>query len=106
MFNFIVFNTLYDIFYVYFEFSILPIFVINMGWGSQTERVKAGLALIFYTISASIPFLLFVLYSIVNQKVFFRQYFMKINFHEVHWVMGLRSIIAFLVKLPVFMGHL
>ena len=94
-------------FYVYFEFSILPIFVIIIGWGYQTERVRAGLALIFYTISASIPFLLFVLYSIVNQKVFFfSQYFIKINFHEVHWVMGLRSIIAFLVKLPVFMGHL
>merc|ERR1712193_334532 len=56
-------------FYVYFEFSILPIFVIIIGWGYQTERVRAGLALIFYTISASIPFLLFVLYSIVNQKV-------------------------------------
>ena len=72
-------------FYVYFEFSILPIFVIIIGWGYQTERVRAGLALIFYTISASIPFLLFVLYSIVNQKVFFfSQYFIKINFHEVH----------------------
>jgi len=94
-------------FYIYFEFSILPIFIIIIGWGYQTERVRARLALIFYTISASIPFLLFIIFSIINQKIFFfTQFYLKLNSHEIHWILILRRVIAFLVKLPVFMGHL
>ena len=59
------------IFYVYFELSVLPIFIIIMGWGYQSERLGARLSLIFYTISASVPFLIFILLSINNQKMYF-----------------------------------
>ena len=49
--------------YIYFEFRILPIFLIIIGWGYQTERVRARLALIFYTVSASMPLLIFYYYE-------------------------------------------
>ena len=63
--------------YIYFEFSILPIFLLIIGWGYQTERVRASLALIFYTVSASMPLLIVVIfYSFeinimsINQLIF------------------------------------
>jgi len=58
-------NSLFS-FYIYFEFSILPIFIVILGWGYQVERINASLALIFYTISASVPF--FYLYLIHPNK--------------------------------------
>ena len=41
--------------YIYFELSIIPIFIIIIGWGYQSERLGASLSLIFYTVVASIP---------------------------------------------------
>lgn len=43
--------------YVMFELSVLPIFIIIVGWGYQTERLEASLSLLFYTIAASLPLL-------------------------------------------------
>merc|ERR1712141_690152 len=58
-------------FYIFFEFSILPIFIIIIGWGYQTERVSASLALIFYTVLASMPFLIYILFANKLKKIFF-----------------------------------
>ena len=47
------------LFYFYFECSLLPIFfLIIMGWGYQPERLGARLAILFYTIFASLPLLI------------------------------------------------
>jgi NADH-ubiquinone oxidoreductase chain 4 len=43
--------------YVIFELAVLPIFIIIIGWGYQTERIEARLRLFFYTIRASLPLL-------------------------------------------------
>lgn len=51
------------LFYYTFEISLLPIFLLILGWGYQPERLFAGLRIIFYTIRASLPFLIIVLYS-------------------------------------------
>ena len=94
-------------FYIYFELSILPIFLIILGWGYQTERVRAGLALIFYTITASMPLLVFLVNIVLFIKVFyFRQLFYKLNFNSLSILVTLRIILAFLVKLPIFLGHI
>ena len=94
-------------FYLFFEFSILPIFIIIMGWGYQTERVRARLALIFYTVLASIPFLIYILFSIKLKKIFFfYQLIFKFYFNRVNYIILLRVTMAFLIKLPIFLGHL
>merc|ERR1712088_108158 len=91
-------------FYVYFEFSI---FVIIIGWGYQTERVRAGLALIFYTIAASMPLLIFILnVRIYSKLLYFNQLIYQLNFNSVPIIMGTRIVLAFLVKLPIFLGHI
>jgi len=93
--------------YIYFEFSILPIFLIIIGWGYQTERVRARLALIFYTITASIPLLLFLLNTNIFRKIFFfTQLPYKLNLNSVSLIIILSIVSAFLIKLPIFLGHL
>jgi len=49
------------IFYISFEATLIPIFLLVMGWGYQPERVSASLYLLFYTLAASLPLLLRIL---------------------------------------------
>ena len=57
--------------YIYFELSIIPIFIIIIGWGYQSERLRARLALIFYTVVASIPLFIFSLRILYVRKLLF-----------------------------------
>merc|ERR1712242_621104 len=99
-------NSLFS-FYIYFEFSILPIFIVILGWGYQVERINASLALIFYTISASVPFLIFILYALINHHYyFFSQLTLNHRFRRFNWLTRLAIRLAFLVKFPIFITHL
>ena len=51
-------------FYFFFEWSLIPIFFIIIGWGYQPERLKARLALFFYTLFASLPLLISILLTV------------------------------------------
>lgn len=44
-------------FYFFFEFSLLPTFLLILKWGYQPERLQAGIYMIMYTVSASLPLL-------------------------------------------------
>lgn len=92
--------------YIYFEFRVIPIFLIIIGWGYQTERVRAGLALLFYTIRASIPLLIIVIILITVKNIFFIFQFININRLPLPNLFLVGIILAFLVKLPIFLGHL
>lgn len=94
-------------FYIFFEFSILPIFIIIIGWGYQTERVSASLALIFYTVLASMPFLIYILFANKLKKIFFfNQLLFNSQSNRVNYIIIIRISAAFLIKLPIFLGHL
>ena len=54
------------IFYFFFEWSLIPIFIVIMGWGYQLERLKASLYILFYTLFASLPLLLVILKMILD----------------------------------------
>ena len=93
--------------YIYFEFSILPIFLLIIGWGYQTERVRASLALIFYTVSASMPLLIVVIfYSFEINIISINQLIFNSTWNYRSWIIFLAVILAFLVKLPIFLCHL
>lgn len=47
----------YLIFYVCFESSLIPTFILILGWGYQPERLQAGVYILFYTLFASLPLL-------------------------------------------------
>nr|YP_010946656.1 NADH dehydrogenase subunit 4 [Margattea bisignata]WGO57374.1 NADH dehydrogenase subunit 4 [Margattea bisignata] len=91
-------------FYLFFESSLIPTLFLILGWGYQPERLQAGLYLLFYTLLASLPLLIGImyLYNCVGSLTFF----LIEGFNEVNWVLYLSMILAFLVKMPMYMVHL
>nr|AVI15554.1 NADH dehydrogenase subunit 4 [Anodonta cygnea] len=91
-------------FYIMFEFSLIPILLIILGWGYQPERLQAGKYMLLYTVSASLPLLILIVVVLVKGgSVFWGWKFLSF---EGGWLMTLCASLAFLVKLPVYGFHL
>nr|YP_004327742.1 NADH dehydrogenase subunit 4 [Unio pictorum]ADE18125.1 NADH dehydrogenase subunit 4 [Unio pictorum]ADE18138.1 NADH dehydrogenase subunit 4 [Unio pictorum]ADE18151.1 NADH dehydrogenase subunit 4 [Unio pictorum]ADE18164.1 NADH dehydrogenase subunit 4 [Unio pictorum]ADE18177.1 NADH dehydrogenase subunit 4 [Unio pictorum] len=91
-------------FYIMFEFSLIPILLIILGWGYQPERLQAGKYMLLYTVSASLPLLvLIVLILSKGGSVFWGWSFLKF---EWGWLATFCASLAFLVKLPIYGFHL
>nr|UFK32164.1 NADH dehydrogenase subunit 4 [Uniformus sp.] len=90
------------IMYMFFELSLVPLMILIYGWGYQPERLLSGLYLFFYTLLASLPLLvlLMYIYSTKFSLVFNLSYLFPMNFF-----LHLSMMLAFLVKLPMFMFH-
>ncbi|UUF92062.1 NADH dehydrogenase subunit 4 (mitochondrion) [Diaphorina citri] len=80
-------------FYLGFEMSVIPIFLIILGWGYQPDRVEAGVYMIIYTVFFSLPLLMGIYY-----------------FNMGHELSGMPLVfmflLAFLVKFPLVGLHL
>ena len=94
------------IFYLIFEFSLIPTLFLILGWGYQPERMQAGIYIIMYTITGSLPLLLSLLYIVSSFGTTF-----------IHFDIGLVSIfhsnffflfmvMAFMIKMPIYYRHL
>nr|QNV49097.1 NADH dehydrogenase subunit 4 [Isara chinensis] len=101
------------IFYFLFEASLIPTLMLILGWGYQPERLQAGMYMMIYTVAASLPLLLTILWS--SQKLFCSEMFflntLRItciqNLYTWSWnMLTLLLFSAFLVKLPMFTVHL
>lgn len=92
------------LFYVFFEARLIPIFLLVIGWGYQPERVRASYYLLFYTLTGSLPLLLgiFYLYSIKSRLC----YFILFGRHNYSLLLFFVLILAFLVKIPLYLTHL
>nr|YP_009472916.1 NADH dehydrogenase subunit 4 [Nabicula flavomarginata]AST10133.1 NADH dehydrogenase subunit 4 [Nabicula flavomarginata] len=88
-------------FYLYFEFSLIPTLFLIFGWGYQPERLLAGYYLLFYTLFASLPMLVCIFYLYSSCSTLF--YFL-IDF-ECNFYVYLSLIMAFLIKMPMIMFH-
>nr|YP_010713289.1 NADH dehydrogenase subunit 4 [Scorpiops jendeki]WDA95729.1 NADH dehydrogenase subunit 4 [Scorpiops jendeki] len=107
MFLFISFKTSnLMMFYISFETVIIPTLLLIIGWGAQPERLQAGIYLLFYTLGASLPLLVALMYmnSLSLTMMFPLMWFY--NNLAIPSIMTLILILAFLVKLPMFMMHL
>nr|APT41475.1 NADH dehydrogenase subunit 4 [Viannamyia furcata] len=92
------------LFYLFFEGSLIPTFFLILGWGYQPERLQAGLYLLFYTLLASLPLLITILYLYMNFSSL--DYFFYNMVNQFNFYIYLSLILAFLVKMPMFMVHL
>nr|WGO57959.1 NADH dehydrogenase subunit 4 [Hemithyrsocera vittata] len=90
-------------FYLFFESSLIPTLFLILGWGYQPERVQAGVYLLFYTLLASLPMLICIMY-IYNLWGLLN--FNMIGIFDCNYMIYLGLILAFLVKMPMFMVHL
>nr|WRY72456.1 NADH dehydrogenase subunit 4 [Warodia biguttata] len=108
--NLVLFIVLFSVFtslnmlimYLFFEFSLIPLLVLIYIWGYQPERLVSGLYLFFYTLFASLPFLLILVYFSSSKMTLW----FDMNFNVPHsFLVHMFMIFAFLVKLPMFMVH-
>nr|YP_010987444.1 NADH dehydrogenase subunit 4 [Macrotermes herus]WON65876.1 NADH dehydrogenase subunit 4 [Macrotermes herus] len=92
-------------FYVFFESSLIPTLFLILGWGYQPERVQAGIYLLFYTLLASLPLLVGILfvYSNLCSLCFF---LLLGNGWSSGCLFYVCMVFAFLVSMPMFMVHL
>ena len=79
------------LFFVFFEFRIIPITIIVFIFGYQPEKLQAAFSLMLYTVVGSLPLLLFILYSGI---VLMRSALMTIPIT-----------IGFMIKTPIYLVH-
>jgi NADH-ubiquinone oxidoreductase chain 4 len=92
-------------FYVFFERRLIPTLFLILAWGYQPERVQAGIYLLFYTLLASLPLFVGILfiYSSLGSLCFC---LLGSSTSLVGGLFYVCIIFAFLVKMPMFMVHL
>nr|APU93543.1 NADH dehydrogenase subunit 4 [Sphaerotermes sp. A TB-2017] len=92
-------------FYVFFESSLIPTLFLILGWGYQPERVQAGVYLLFYTLLASLPLLVGILFTYNSLGSLYL--FLLCGSDSLTGVtFYVCMVFAFLVKMPMFMVHL
>jgi len=96
-------------FYILFERSLIPTLLLILGWGYQPERLQAGLYLIIYTIAASLPLLLTLItlhHTHGHLSIILPYANLNIINLPLGYIWWIISIIAFLVKIPIYLFHL
>lgn len=92
------------IFYLFFERRLIPTLFLILGWGYQPERLQAGIYLLFYTLIVSLPILvgIFYVYKVTGTI----NYYLLSNYLFDLEILYFSLVIAFLVKMPIFLVHL
>lgn len=104
---FIAYKTI--IFYIFFEASLIPTILLILGWGYQPERLQARIYFIIYTVIASLPLLIRILYIrlLPNNILFTTIQWKSINMAQtIHVIWWTLTIIAFVTKMPLYIFHL
>ncbi len=96
------------LFYIAFEITLLPTLMLITRWGAQKERYQAGTYFMFYTLVGSLPLLFCIIgqYHYNNTLCLDTFYYGPLNTDYITNFWWLGCILAFLVKLPLYGGHL
>lgn len=92
------------IFYLFFERSLIPTLFLILGWGYQPERLQAGIYLLFYTLLVSLPILIGIFYLYKTTGLI--NFYLLNNYIFNYEILYFSLVIAFLVKIPIFLVHL
>lgn len=84
-------------FYITYEFTILPVGLIVLLWGTQPERIRSLFYLSIYRVIRAFP-LIFLLFS-------YPTYLIEVKFFS-NFLLSLGIRFTFLVKIPLFGLHL
>nr|YP_009164687.1 NADH dehydrogenase subunit 4 [Myiopsitta monachus]AJG35658.1 NADH dehydrogenase subunit 4 [Myiopsitta monachus] len=101
-------------FYIFFEATLIPTLILITGWGSQPERLSAGIYLLFYTLISSLPLLVAILFlhsqtgtlHLLSLKLY---PYMPPSTPAKYWsilLLNLALLMAFMVKAPLYGLHL
>nr|YP_009695356.1 NADH dehydrogenase subunit 4 [Diaphanes nubilus]QEJ81534.1 NADH dehydrogenase subunit 4 [Diaphanes nubilus] len=90
------------IFYIFFEFSLIPTLFLILGWGYQPERIQAGIYMFIYTLLGAMPMMISLLYMYdFSNSLDFTMLNLVNNYY-----MYLCMIFIFLIKFPMYFLHL
>nr|BDY26068.1 NADH dehydrogenase subunit 4 [Spurilla braziliana] len=92
-------------FYIFFEISLIPTLVLIIGWGYQPERLQAGSYMMMYTVSASLPLLVIILFY-SSELGSMELCLMNLVPLKLSGIIFISVFGAFLVKLPMYGVHL
>nr|YP_009735161.1 NADH dehydrogenase subunit 4 [Acropyga pallida]QBG38650.1 NADH dehydrogenase subunit 4 [Acropyga pallida] len=101
------------LFYLMFELSLIPMFIIIIYWGMNFERLVAAYYLLMYTIFISLPLFIYLikLLKFNGSFDFNLMMIMKINMSSGDNKVGLGLgdylilFLAFYIKLPIYIFH-
>lgn len=94
------------VFYLFFELSLIPTFIMIIYWGYNFERLRASFYLLIYTIFISLPLLTYII-GLFKVVFTFEIELLKIsNYINLRLIDYLILFIAFLIKIPIFLFHL
>nr|QOD97118.1 NADH dehydrogenase subunit 4 [Agelaius phoeniceus] len=98
------------LFYIAFEATLIPTLILITRWGSQPERLNAGIYLLFYTLASSLPLLIAILH-LQNQIGSLYLPMLKLSHPTLNssWsslTASLALLLAFMVKAPLYGLHL
>ena len=95
------------VFFIFFESTLIPMFILIGAWGSRERKIKASFYLFIYTLFGSILliFTIMIIYLEVGNTSFLILGLNNISFEKqaILWVF---SYIAFSVKTPTFPFHI
>jgi len=94
------------LFYLFFELSVIPIYIYIIRWGLDKRKVLARFYLFFFTFFSSLLFFLglFFLYRFVGRFNFYLLFFNEFN--EDLNLFFYFMLIVFFVKIPIFIFHI
>lgn len=93
-------------FFVIFEISVLPIFIIILGWGYQPEKINAAYALFFFTVVLAAPLIILLMFSFSYSLNLDRAFFngqLRLRFYGS--TQRVLILAGFLVKMPLYGVH-
>jgi proton-translocating NADH-quinone oxidoreductase chain M len=97
------------VFYLAFEFILIPFFAIVGIWGSRTQRLGASLRLVFFTLCFSVPLTTFMYLNLVTDQFSFFFYSLGPTLlplgYQFSSLFYLAAFLAFAVKIPLFPAH-
>nr|ARX96674.1 NADH dehydrogenase subunit 4 [Cerceris sp. SJW-2017] len=92
------------IFYLFFEISLMPVFIMIIYWGLGMQRVLASYYFMFYTMIFSFPMLL-VLFNINMKYGSLSLMLNKFYSYNLEFMSMMMILMAFLVKVPFYLIH-
>lgn len=99
----------YDIitFYIFFEFSLVPMFVMIITWGSK-NKIYAATKLFIYTFFGSLFFLVAMIYLVIqSQSTYMPDIISTIQNQDrnIRIALMISMLLCMLIKIPIFPFH-
>nr|QYF07844.1 NADH dehydrogenase subunit 4 [Proceratium itoi] len=94
------------LFYLFFEVSLIPMFILVVYWGSNPERLSAAYYLLMYTLMISLPLYFYIMkmFVLIDSLDF---YLLMINMsNKISFIEYIMCFFAFYIKMPVYFFHL